>query len=322
MPTRFNRLSHLARRFLVPLFCLLAGGCSPPPQLVVAVPGSVVSLAPPAGFELAPNFSGFVSEDGRSSILIAELPGEASDSVSTLFADEATARERFLTQGVRVERLESLSVDGRVVPVAVGNQTAHGHTFDKWMAFFSGSPAVLVTLQATAERGLTHKEAMRVLASVRLRQPATIEAKLSELPFTATAVAPFRRIDTLAGSAMLFTAGPLDADPEGRQPLVVVASQLSLPFNSDDLAEVSDQLIAGTVKIKGGTVVSRSEVEFAGIRGYRVDGIAPEGSRYRHYLALWPGERFVRLAAILPTGSGPEVEEAVDAMAASVHFKE
>lgn len=127
---------------------------------------------------------------------------------------------------------------------------------------------------------------MRVLASVRLRQPATPEEKVAELTFIVIAAPPFWRIDTLAGSSVIFTVGALDADPEGTQPLVVVASQLSLPFESDDLREVSDQLIAGSAKIKGGAVISRSEVEFAGIGGDRVDGIASEGSRYRHYLAL------------------------------------
>lgn len=318
----FIGLRRITRCAFIGLLSLLGSGCSPAAQPVVAVPGSVVSLSPPPGFELAPNYSGFVSEDGRSSILIAELPAQASDDVGALFADEATARERFATQGVRVERLELLTVGGQVVPVAVGSQTAHGHTFDKWVAFFRGSPTVLVTLQATADRELTHKEAMRVLASVTLRQPATPEEKVAELPFTVNAAPPFRGIDTLAGSSVMFTAGALDTDPEGTQPLVVVASQLSLPFNSDDLDEVSNQLIAGSVRIQGGTVVSRNEVDFAGIRGYRVDGIAPEGSRYRHYLALWPGERFVRMIAILPAGSGPEVEDAVDAMAASVRFKD
>lgn len=61
---------------------------------------------------------------------------------------------------------------------------------------------------------------------------------------------------------------------------------------------------------------------FGGITGHRVDGITPDGRRYRHYLALWPGERFVRLVAILPADSSKAVEDAVDAMAASVRFRE
>ncbi|HGM6068916.1 TPA: hypothetical protein ACKP39_002614 [Stenotrophomonas maltophilia] len=316
------RLRRIARATLLLLQALLLAGCSQASQPPMAVPGSVVSLSPPPGFAPAPNFSGFVSEDGRASILVAELPAEASSVVSELFVDEGTARSRFASQGVEVDRLESLSVDGRIVPVAIGSQDAHGYTFDKWMALFSGSPTVMITVQAPRGHALTHKQAMRALASVTLRPLATIEQKMAAMPFSIEPVPPFRLIGTLSGSAVALTAGERDTDPEGLQPLVIVASQLSLPFASNDLQQVSDQLIAGTVGIQGGRITSRRNVSFGGITGHRVDGVTPDGRLYRHYLALWPGERFVRLAAILPPGSSKDVEDAVDAMAASVRFRE
>lgn len=73
----------------------------------------------------------------------------------------------------------------------------------------------------------------------------------------------------------MFTAGDLDADPQGRQPLVTVATMLSLPFDSDDVAEISDELIASTVGIQGGTIVSRRSTHFAVIAGHRVDAPPP-----------------------------------------------
>ncbi len=318
----FASLRPLARAALRLLPSLLLIGCAQGAQTPMAIPGSVVSLAPPPGFAPAPHFSGFASEDGRASILVAELPADARAAVSGLFVDEATARNRFASQGVRVDRLESVTSEGRTIPVVIGSQIAHGYTFDKWVALFSGSPTVMITIQAPREHGLTHKQAMRALASVTLGAQATLEQKVAAMPFSVRPEPPFRLIDTHANSAVILTAGELDTDPEGRQPLVVVASQLSLPFDSDDLAEVSDQLIAGTVRIQGGTVASRSNVPFGGIEGHRVDGLTPDGRHYRHYLALWPGERFVRLAAILPAESTQEVEEAIDAIAASVRFHE
>ena len=86
----FTYLSCSTRRALVVLCSLLTSGCTPAPQRVVELPDPVVGLAPPPVFELAPDFSGFVSEDGRSSILIAELPAQASDTVGALSADETT----------------------------------------------------------------------------------------------------------------------------------------------------------------------------------------------------------------------------------------
>lgn len=317
-----TRLRRVTRSALLILQALLLAGCSQASQPPMAVPGSVVSLSPPPGFTPAPNFSGFVSEDGRASILIAELPAEASSAVGALFVDEPTARSRFASRGVQVDRLESLSVEGRTIPVVIGSQIAHGYTYGKWMALFSGSPTVMITVQAPRDHALTHKQAMQTLSSVTIGAQATREQKVAALPFRVRPEPPFRLVDTLSSSTMLLTAGELDTDPEGRQPMVIVASQLSLPFDSDDLAEVSEQLIAGTIRIQGGTIVSRVDVPFAGTAGHRVDGVTPDGRHYRHYLALWPGKRFVRLVAILPADSPKEVHGAVDAMAASTRFHE
>lgn len=177
-------------------------------------------------------------------------------------------------------------------------------------------------MQAPTDHALTHKEAMAALASVKLHLAASLEEKLADLPFTVGPQPPFRTVETITGSAVLLTAGELDTDPEGRQPLVISASQLSLPFNSDDLAVVSDQLIVGTREIQDGVIVSRHDIEFAGIKGQRVDGRMPDGGAYQHHLALWPSERFVRLVAILPTGADAKTQDAVDAMAASIRFQD
>lgn len=175
----------------------------------------------------------------------------------------------------------------------------------------ASQPAVAVSGQATQSP-----------ATVTRDPAATPEQQMSTLPFTVTPAAPFRLLNTLAGSSVMFAAGELDADPTGRQPHMTIASMLSLPFDSDDLAEVSDELITGSARIQGGTIVSRQGVHFGGIAGHRVDGLTPEGDRYRHYLALWPNERFIRMVAIFPADSLQEVEDAVDAMAASTRFND
>ncbi|QIO88522.1 hypothetical protein G9274_002207 [Stenotrophomonas rhizophila] len=315
-------IKHLLRSALLLLQATVALGCAKPPHPAQLVPGTSVSLAPPSGFSPASTFTGFMSEDGRASILVAELPAHASEAVATLFVDEQTARRQFATRGVRVKHLESLDVEGRAVPVAIGTQNAHGQTFNKWIALFPGSPTVMITVQAPTNHAMKHKSAMMTLTSVKVSPPASLEEQLAALPFTVTPEPPFRIVDTLAGASAILTAGELDTDPEGRQPLLIVASQLSLPFGSDDLADVSDQLIAGTREMQHGTVVSRHDVMFAGIAGHRVSGHMPDGGTFHHYLALWPGQRFVRLAAILPAGSSHDVQDAVTAVAASIRFRE
>ena len=184
---------------------------------------------------------------------------------------------------------------------------------------------MLTRLRRITRSALLLLQALLLAACSQASQPSiAVPGSVVSLvpPAGFTPAPPFRLLDSLSGSAVALTAGELDTDPEGRQPMIVVASQLSLPFASNDPQKVSDQLIAGSVRIQGGTITSRENVPFGGITGHRVDGVTPDGRHYRHYLALWPGERFVRLVAILPADSSKEVEDAVEATAASVRFRE
>lgn len=304
------------------LLPLLVGCKAPPAPPVQPVPGSLVRMAPPAGFLPAPNFAGFVTADGQASILVAELPAHSAPAVATLFNDLPSARHHFATQGVEIDRLQSIAADGITVPVAIGRQAAHGHVFDKWVALYQGRRTVLVTVQAPTAHALAQPAALAALASVTLGSPASLDEALAALPFHATARPPFRVIDTLAGAGMLMMAGERDVDPDGGQPRVIIASQLSLPAGSDDLGRLSGVLIGGTREIQQGTPLARQAVAFGGIDGERVTGSLPDGGRYVHYLALWPGRRYVRLVAIFPPGSDADAYEAVEAIARSVRFKD
>lgn len=315
-------LLRLLRAALCCLLPLLASCKAQPAPPVQAVPGSLVRMAPPDGFLPAAHFSGFATADGQASVVVAELPADSARTIAALFVDLPSARRSFASQGVQVDRLESILADGVAVPVAVGSQRAHGYVFDKWVALYQGSRTVLVTVQAPAEHALAHRDALAALASVTLGRPASLDETRAALPFGATIVPPFRVIDTLAGAGLVMMAGEHDVDPEGRQPRVIIASQLSLPPGSDDPIRLSQVLISGTREIQHGTPLARSTVSFARIEGERVTGSMPDGGRYLHYLALWPGQRFVRLVAILPPGTTPEVEQAVEAIAASVQFNQ
>jgi len=226
------------------------------------------------------------------------------------------------TQGVEVDRLHAIVADGIAVPVAVGRQAAHGRVFDKWVALYQGDRTVLVTVQAPTAHALAQPAALAALSSVTLGSPASLDEALAALPFHATARPPFRVIDTLAGAGMLMMAGERDVDPDGRQPRVIIASQLSLPVGSDDLSRLSRVLIGGTREIQEGTPLAREAVAFGGIEGERVTGSLPDGGRYVHYLALWPGRRYVRLVAMFPPDSDAKSYEAVEAIARSVRFKD
>lgn len=311
-------LTRLAR---VALAALLCTGCvAPSPAEPIAIPGTTVSLQAPPGFVTATDFSGLIADHGQASLLVAELPPEAAADVAALFTDLATARRAFATQGVEIAQLQFLQVQGAAVPVAIGTQAAHGQTFNKWVALYPGTRTVLITVQVPAGAAHDPADLMASLQSVTLGAPRPLEEKRGSLPFTAVPTAPFRIIDTLGGAAILMTAGERDVDPERVQPLLIIASQLSLP--AGDLGTLSRTLLSGTRELQDGVVLSQRPVTFAGIEGQMITGALPNGRTFAHYLALWPGERYVRMVAILPPDQGDDVHAAVDSIARSVQFRD
>ncbi|MGE8320469.1 MAG: hypothetical protein ACN6O3_17085 [Comamonas sp.] len=298
-------------------FSLAAGAAQPAPM---AVPGTSVTMAPPAGFALATGFAGFSAADSPSSILLAEMPPQAYAQLAPLFADAQAGRSTFATKGIAVERRTTIATAAGTVPVLVGSQAAHGQNFRKWMALFRGDKVVLATVQAPADGGPAEAEVLRSLASVRLGPAASPQQALDALPFKIEAAAPFRVLNTMTGAGVTLTAGAKDVDPEGRQPLIVVASSLSAPASATEPATLARSLLVQTHGLEQASNPRQESVDFAGTRGVVLRGSTPQGRHFVQYLSLWPGQRYIRLVALLPDGD-PAVQAAVDTIAASVAWR-
>ncbi|MDR0226695.1 MAG: hypothetical protein LBI66_09755 [Burkholderiaceae bacterium] len=287
----------------------------------VQVPGTTVRMSPPAGFEPATQFAGFVAPASQASILLAEMPGEAHGQLAPLFANEKAGQDAFAAKGIRVERRTTIATASGEVPVLIGTQQAQGQGFRKWMALFHGDKVVLATVQAPAASGLSQAEVLAALASVQLGPPPSPQQVLDALPFTARAVAPFRVIDTMGGAGLAMTAGDRDRDAEGRQPLIVVASSLSPPGASQEAGALARALLAQTHGLEQARIESSGSAGFAGTQATVLRGRTPQGRQFVQYLSLWPGERYIRLVAMLPADGDAALLTAVEAIAASVAFR-
>src|SRR5690606_33877481 len=106
---------------------------------------------------------------------------------------------------------------------------------------------------------------------------------------------------TIAGSGILMTAGARDVDPEGRQPVIVVAQQIAGPADPDDMEEVAETLLSQTEGLTGIEIEQRERLEFAGHDGILLHGTARDNQhikRFSQYLSFGEEGRFVRLVAI------------------------
>lgn len=287
------------------------------------ITGTTVSLVPLEGFTLSTTFAGLESASTKASLLVVELPPQAHDQLAPLFADREKAKANFARQNITVDDIESIETGAGPAPLITGSQEASGTSYDKWIVLLKGEKTVMITVQSPDGADLDPDDIVAMLKTVSLGAPPSIADKLKALPFTVAAAEPFRIIDTLGGSGVLMTAGPLDADPSGTQPIIVVAYQLSAPIPADRLEASAEALLKQTKNLEAATIAKRERVTFAGSPGVLLTGTATDRGtekRFAQYMAVGAEGRFVRLVAIAPASADDAVKAGIEKVAASIAF--
>ncbi|WP_031529535.1 hypothetical protein [Dyadobacter crusticola] len=101
---------------------------STPEHLPIA--GTKVSLIPPSGFEKATNFAGFQQTQSGSSIMVMSIPGQFEKLRAGL------TKEAFLSQGVEISEIETLTLNGMPGVFLTGTQNAHSNVYSKFILCF------------------------------------------------------------------------------------------------------------------------------------------------------------------------------------------
>ncbi|MBE1206447.1 hypothetical protein [Aminobacter carboxidus] len=288
-----------------------------------AVPGTTVTMTPPEGFAAAPDFAGFAHQEKQGSFLILEFPAEAMGQLATLFANQDTAAAGFAQKGIVITGWEELATDdGNTVPLLHGTQEANGITLDKWMALYGGEKTVMVTFQILQANALAAADVKQAFASISSGEPATETNQLSALPFDIDVVAPFRVIQTLAGSSVLMMAGDLDADPEGIQPSVIVA--YSTTQAGVELKGTAEAALKETDGFETAKIETHELVDFANIEGSLIKGTVIENGKtkqFSQHVAIEEDGRVLRMVSRMDEAQVEQAWPAVEEIASSIYFK-
>lgn len=140
-------LESFFRLSLGPLLaCVLALIASAPAlALPTRVPGTKVTMDPPAGFVPSARFPGFENAQQAASIVVSELPGPASAMQKGMTA------ETLATRGVTLLHRETVKVDGQDAVLLQGTQSASGATFSKWMLIAGDAKKTIMIVAAFPE---------------------------------------------------------------------------------------------------------------------------------------------------------------------------
>ncbi len=323
-----TRLRRLARYGLIALAAILfagsGGGQGALAQAHQPIAGTSVSLVPLKGFSAASGFAGLQNRSTKASVMIVEMPAAAHAQLATLFGNTEAAKAGFAKQNIAVSGIDEVDTPAGKTPVINGRQDAGGMRFDKWIALFKGAKTVMVTVQSPQTAALDHRQVLAMLASVTLGAEPGMADKLKALPFAISPVAPFRVVDTIGGSGVLMTVGPLDTDPSGSQPLLIAVYQLSAPAGgAGKLDGLAETLLKQTRGFGSATIATREKLRFAGRDGLLLTGDLHEGGgrkRFAQYMAIGAQGRFIRLIASADEAGFDSLAPAIKAIARSVAF--
>ncbi|WP_100963501.1 hypothetical protein [Bosea sp. FBZP-16] len=289
-----------------------------------AISGTTVSLAPLKGFAPSTKFAGLENAEAKASVLVVEMPPEAHAQLSALFNNIETAKTNFAKQNIVIDEAEDIDTAGGKGRILTGHQNVAGTTFDKWVVLLKGAKTVMITVQAPEDSDLDGDDVVTMLKSVSLGAEPTLDQKLAALPFRVRATEPFRVVDTFGGLGVLMTSGPLNVDPKGSQPMLIVSYQTGGQVAAGQLAAVAEKLLQTTRGFEKAEIAKRETVAFAGSKdGVLLSGRTAEGAtgkRFAQYIGLGPDGRFVRLIVSADEATYPSLESAIKAIADSIAF--
>ncbi|MGF3023105.1 hypothetical protein ACQVP2_09785 [Methylobacterium aquaticum] len=270
-----------------------------------------VGLVPPPGMTPSKGFAGFEHRSGAS-ILITEMPAEAYGQLVERFTPEALRATGFEAHGPGTP----LGVAGGEGRVLRGSQAANGLTYAKWVAVVRGASGTgLITVQVPkTARGQMPDEAVEAaLTTIAFRAPGSLADQIAALPYAVGDLAGFRPVRTLMGNALMLTDGPKDVDPDGAQPMVVVAPSMgraAVPAGQEGafarkalatFREIRDVTVTDEDRAtRDGAVVLRLRATGSDARSGRPLAVTQvirfDGRSYLRVLGLTPADRSEALA--------------------------
>jgi len=277
----------------------------------ILIPGTSLSLRPPANFVLSDQFSGLVNIDTFSSIVLTELPREAySELAETFSLSPSEITTLFSARGfdLEVENVSSLSIQDAQVPFVSGVQTLSGTQVQKYLVLLGEDSTILLTFNIVGQDSLSEQAVIETIQSVEIGSVPSVAQKIAELPFTFAAAEPFEVFDVLLGSSVVLTAEG-ESDFTGEAPLVIIATSLN-PVRTADIAEYSAYLLNSTSGFEDAVITEQSPVDFAGEDGYFVRANSQEGIVLQ-YLSIQPDNSYIRMVV---TGEQEAIEELLPAI--------
>ena len=151
------------------------------------IPGTKVSLEPPAGFSLAEQFPGFQRADAGASIVVTEVAAPVAELRAGLTSEGVASR------GMTLLTSTPATISGQSATLLQVTQNASGTTFIKWMAIL-GDDTETIMIVGTFPQALADSMSEPIKRSILAARwnPGLKVDPFDGLPFRVTETASLK----------------------------------------------------------------------------------------------------------------------------------
>jgi|GEM_PF-602125 hypothetical protein len=287
------------------------------PQLVA---GTRILLVEPTGFEPSPTFSGFVDPNGRTSILVTEVPAPFSKFTGGFNSDILAAK------GIKLIVKQDIKIDSYPALLMQAAQSAGGQDFRKWITVF-GDDKESVMITATIPEN--HPDLDKISESLKKivmhpvwKREVNVD-KFANLLFSLDVSAPFKFAERLQNSLLYTIDGKLP-QADDNDPLFVVGQSLGVTPSSDKkefaLARIKKTLYMTDIKEE-----SVEPIELSGLQGYQIKASATDSKTKKPVhicqTMLFGSKVYYIVQAITPKSKLSKYSDAFDKMTKSLKLQ-
>jgi hypothetical protein len=186
------------------------------------VPGTTITMDPPAGFELAKEFfTGFQDSDTMSSIVFLEMPDFVHDEIASTLSDLESAKEEYAKQEIEITSLFPIKIEDKTVNLAKGNHTSQDTNRIRYITVLEGKQTVLVMVDLQDQVQLSEADLIASLESISLSSALSLAEKMENLNYTFAEKEPFFAVEVYSGQGVVLSIHE-DIDVSANSPAIAI----------------------------------------------------------------------------------------------------
>lgn len=226
-------------RFLIVIVLLLT---SPLHAESIGVPGTKISLEPPASFRLSSQFTGFERLDLGASIVITTIPGAYEESHSIF------NKENLATRGMALVAEDSVTISERPARLLLVDQWVNGIEVEKWMGLFGNEDNTMMIVATYPKTYIQRfRDPMRAAVLSAFWSPEATIGHFDGLPFSIEEGGQLAIQDRLQNMLILKRPGA-HTSFVASEPTMIVGPSIG-GADTSDIERLAKQRVAQTAAI-------------------------------------------------------------------------